>query len=166
MSLETAASIGIGLIKHRQEIGAALSGISGLGKLTGEGFSKIAQQFHLPTGITKSIAQAIEENRNPKNINSIQVLASLQYFDADHNGELSKDELSQGLQHLKDAGLSNSGNAAKLYQLGDKMLQQYDKVAQLDGNAASISYKDIGKLLNQDGKIATLSPDDWSKLNA
>jgi hypothetical protein len=147
-------------------MGMALNGLSGLGKLTGEGFSKIAAQFHLPTGLTKPIAQAIDENRNPNNMNSVQVLASLQYFDANHDGQINKAELTQGLQHLKDAGLSGSGDSAKLYQLGDKLLQQYDKVAQLDGNSASISYKDVGKLINQDGKIASLSEADWNQLNA
>ena len=167
MDLGTAASIGIGLIQHRKEIGAiAMGGINGLSKISGQGFSKIAEQFHLPKGLSKQMAQAIDDNRNPDNFNSVQVMASMQFFDADRNGEISKTELTQGMQQLKASGLASGGNAAKLYQLGDKMLQHYDKVAQLDGTGTSVSYADAAKLINQDGKIATLSTADWDKLNA
>jgi hypothetical protein len=167
MDLGTAASIGIGLLQHRKEIGSiAMGGIKGLGSISGQGFSKIAEHFHLPKGISKQIGQAIEDNRNPENFNGVQVMASLQFFDADRNGEISKTELTQGLQQLKNSGLSNNGNATKLYQLGDIMLKNYEKVAQLDGSGTSVSYTDMGKLINQDGKIATLSTSDWNKLNA
>ena len=166
MNFGTAASIGIGLIQHRQEIGAALGGLTGLGTAGGEGFAKIAEKFHLPKGISQQITDALQENNNPSNISGVQVLASMRYFDADRNGQISKDELTQGLKQLQDSGLANKGDAAKLYQMGDMMLKNYDKVAQLDGNEASVSAMDMGKLLNQDGKIATLSPADWQKLNA
>jgi hypothetical protein len=167
MSLETAASIGIGLLKNPQELGMALNGLSGLGKLTGEGFSKIAAQFHLPTRISSPIAQAIDENRDPNTMNSVQVLTSMRYYDANQDGQISQAELTQGLQQLQAAGLAGTGGPGdKLYQLGNHMLQQYSKVAQLDGNSASISYKDAGKLINQDGNIATLSTADWNALNA
>jgi len=168
MDLGTAASIGIGLIQHRKEIGSiAMGGMKGLSNISGQGFSKIAEHFHLPKGISKQIGQAIDDNRNPENFNSVQVMASLQFFDADRNGQISQTELSQGMQQLKTSGLSSGGgNAAKLYQLGDMMLKNYDKVAQLDGTGTSISYADAGKLINQDGKIATLAASDWEKLNA
>lgn len=166
MDLGTAASIGIGLIKHRDELGSALGGIAGIGKLGGEGFAKIAEKFHLPKGLARHISNAIDENNNPKNTSGVQVLASMRYFDADKNGEISKEELTQGLTQLRESGLAKSAEAAKLYQMGDMMLKSYDKVAQLDGAGASVSYQDLGKLLNQDGKLATLSPEDWQKLNA
>lgn len=166
MDFGTAASIGIGLIKHRDDIGSALGGLAGISKIGGEGFAKIADKFHLPKGISQQISGAIAENNNPDNTSGVQVLASIRYFDADHNGEITKAELTQGLTQLQQSGLSKSAEAAKLYQMGDMMLKNYDKVAQLDSAGASVSYKDIGKLLNQDGKLGTLSPDDWQKLNA
>ncbi|MCE3236009.1 MAG: hypothetical protein K0Q50_2189 [Vampirovibrio sp.] len=166
MDFGTAASIGIGLIKHRDGLGSALGGLAGISKMGGEGFAKIAEKFHLPKGLTQQITNAIDENSNPKNTSGVQVLASMRYFDADKNGEITKEELNQGLTQLRESGLTKSADAAKLYQMGDMMLKNYDKVSQLDGEGTSVSYKDMGKLLNQDGKLATLSPDDWQKLNA
>lgn len=163
MSIETAASIGIGLIKHRQEIGAALGN---LGKLSGAGFTKIAQEFHLPTGLTQKISTALDENNNPPNISSVQVLAGMQYFDANHDGQVSQDELTQGMSKLKASGQSASGNGAQLYSMGDMLLKNYTKVAQLDGNASGISTADTLRLVTQDGRGGTLSSADWSHLNA
>jgi hypothetical protein len=166
MNFGTAASIGIGLIKHRQEIGTALGQLGNLGKISGEGFAQIAQKFHLPKGIGQQISNAIQENNNPNYTNGVELLASMRYFDADQDGNISKTELTQGLQQLQDAGLTSQSKAAKLYQLGDQMLKNYDKIAQLDGTGSTISAKDMGHLLNQDGNLATLSPNDWQKLNA
>lgn len=165
MNLETAASIGIGVLKHRQEIGAALGGLQGLGKLSGEGFAKIAEQFNLPGGLARKIGNAITEQRDPNNINAVQSMSYLHHFDANGNGQVTKEELNAGLQKLQETGLAN-GPAKKLYAMGDMLLKNYDKVAQLDGDAASVSYKDLGKLIRQDEKVATLSPADWQKLNA
>jgi len=159
MSIETAASIGLGLIKHRQEIGAAVSNLT---KLSGAGFTKIAQEFHLPTGLTQKISTALDENKNPQNFNLIQVLSGMQTFDANHDGQVSKDELTQGMSKLKASGQSSS----QLYSMGDMLLKNYEKVAQMDGSANGISVKDTLKLVTQDGKGGTLSSSDWERLNA
>ncbi len=154
MSLETAASIGLGLLKNREAVGTAL----GLGKLGGQGFAKIAARV-------KAELNALEDT-NPNNINTLQALNNLSHFDADKNGQVTKDELTQGLQKLTGAGIANNGQFKKLYTMGEMMLKNYDKLAQLDGNASGISYQDIGKLANQDQRVATIALADWGKLNA
>jgi hypothetical protein len=163
MSMETALSVGIGILKHRQEIGAALSS---LGKLSGEGFSKIAQELHLPQGLSQKISNALNENKNPQNTSSVQVLAGLRYFDADKNGQITQDELTQGLDKLKSGGQNTTENGAKLYSMGDMLLKNYTKVAQLDGNTGGISTQDAVKLVSQDCKGGTLSSNDWKRLDA
>ncbi|HEY9687585.1 MAG TPA: hypothetical protein V6C52_11465 [Coleofasciculaceae cyanobacterium] len=166
MDLGSAASIGIGLIKHKDEIGGALGGVAGLGKLGGKGFAAIAEQFHLSKKLTGQISQALEEQSNPKNLSSLQALSYLHYFDANGNGEVTKEELQQGMKQLESSGLGNNGMYQKLHGMGEMLLKNYDKAAQLDGNAGSISYQDLGKLVNLDKRVATLSEADWQKLNA
>jgi hypothetical protein len=166
MNLATAASIGMGVLQHRQEIQTALGGLSGLGKLSGEGFSKIAQQFGLSKGASQSIAKAIDDGRNPNNTPGVQALLTLNYFDADKNGQVTRDELTQGLQKLNASGLASQGAYAKMANIGEKLLQNYDKVSALDGQAGGISYRDMGQLLQRDKNAATLSDADWQTLNA
>lgn len=163
MTIGTALSLGVGLVKHRQEIGAAISGLS---KLSGAGFEKIAQEFHLPKGLTQSITNALNDSNNPQNTSSVQVLAGMHYFDANQDGKVTQDELSQGLNQLKTTGQDTSKKGAALYKMGDLMLKNYAKVAQLDGVNTSISANDTVKLVSSDGKGASLSPADWQKLNA
>jgi hypothetical protein len=163
MSIGTAVSVGMGIIKHRQEIGEALSGLS---QLSGAGFAKIAQDFHLPKGLTQSISSALNAHQQPQSPSSAQVLAGMHYFDANQDGNVSQAELSQGLNQLKATGQDGTGKGAQLYKLGDLMLKNYNKVAQLDGAANGISANDTLKLASQDGKGATLSTLDWQKLNA
>lgn len=166
MNLQTAASIGMGLIKHRQEIGTALGGLSGLGKLVGgEGFGKIASQFGLKKEMSAQIGQAIEANLNAANVNTLQALGYFNHFDADKNGEVSKAELTQGLQQLEAAGLTG-GQFQKLHSMGQMLLKNYEQVAQLDGNAGSVSLADLGKLANRDGNVALITPADWQSLQS
>ena len=61
-------------------------------------------------------------------ISSIQVLAGMQYFDANHDGQVSQDELPQGLNKLKASGQSASGNGAQLYSLGDMLLKNKGRI--------------------------------------
>jgi hypothetical protein len=163
MSIGTAVSLGVGLIQHRQEIGAAISGLS---KLSGAGFEKIAQEFHLPKGLTQQISNALNDANNPQNTSSVQVLAGMHYFDANQDGKVTQDELTQGLNHLKSTGQDATAKGASLSKLGELMLKNYAKVAQLDGVASGISTDDTLKLVSGDGKSATLSANDWQKLNA
>jgi hypothetical protein len=166
MNFGTAASVGLELLQNHQNVGAAFSGAMGASKLAGQGFSKIAQKLGLSGPLGQQVGQALEQLANSaKNTGGQQVLSGLQYFDANKNGQVSREELSQGLQKLQDLGLSQSGPNRKLYQLGDQMLQHYDRLALLDGNAASVSYKDMGTLMAKDGKQAVLSKVDWQALN-
>jgi hypothetical protein len=163
MSMETALSVGIGLIKHRQEIGAA---ISSLGKLSGESFGKIAQELHLPQGLSQKIDQALSKGRIPQNTSRTEVLAGLKTFDANLDGKITREELTQELNRLKSSGQIDTDYGARLYSMGDLLLKNYDKVAQLDGKASSVSTEDVLKLVAQDGKADTLSSADWQGLNA
>lgn len=163
MNLEKAVTIGAGLIRHREEIGAALGSVS---RLTGAGFEKIAERFHLPGKISRPISKALDESHSGQTTSGLHLLSSMSYFDADRNGTLSRTELETGLSRLRESGMNTSGQGLRLDKLGEKLLANYDGVARLDGAADGISIRDMGKLLNQDGKIATLSEEDWQKLNA
>jgi len=164
MSIETAASIGLGLIKHHQEIGAALS------KLSGPGFNKIMQELHLPQGLADKISNLTHQGQSAgissTGSGTAQVLAGVKYFDANNDGQLSQDELTQGMDKLKTNGLDSTTNGAKLYSMGDMLLKNYAKVAQLDGNANGISASDATQLAGLDGSRTTLSSADWQHLNA
>jgi hypothetical protein len=166
MNFGTVASVGLELLQNRQNVSAALSGATGAAKLAGQGFSKIAQKLGLSGSLGEQVGQALEQLANSaNNTDGQQVLNGLQYFDADKNGQISRAELSQGLQKLRDLGLSQTAPNRKLYQLGDQILQNYDRLALLDGNAAFVSYKDIGTLMAKDGSRVVLSQSDWRTLN-
>ncbi len=167
MDFSTAASVGVELFKNRQNIGAALNGVSGAGKLAGAGFSKIAQKFNLPGDLGTQVGQVLEQaGASAKASGGMQVLNGMQFFDADKNGQISREELTQGLQKLQDSGQAQTGDTAKLYKMGDLMLKNYERLSQQDGLATGISYKDMGQLMAQDGAQANLTPADWQKLNA
>lgn len=166
MNFGTAASIGLEALKKGQSVGSALGGALGASPLAGQGFAKIATQLGLTEKLGQQAGQVLNQLIQPNALNGTQVVNGLQYFDADKNGQISKAELIQGLQKLQDLGLSGSGDSKKLYQLGDQMLKNYDRIAQQDGAAASISYKDVGKVMAQDGTQASLSQVDWQRLNA
>jgi hypothetical protein len=154
MSFESVASIGLQALKHRQEIGAALKGVAGLANLAGnQSFGKIFE---------KQIQN--QQNNSKPGLNTLQGLSGLSYFDADGNRQISKQEITDGLQKLNAAGLGQSGAYAKLNEFGQKLLQNYDKVSALDGNGASLSYLDLGKLAGQDQQAASISDADWQKV--
>ncbi len=163
MSMETALSIGMGLIQHRQAVGAALNGLS---QLSGGDFGKIAQKFHLPKGVSQPIQKGLKEMQNLPQSNTLQVLAGLNSFDADRDGNLTQNELTQGLSEMKSNGQASTKKGAARYQLGETMLKNYTQIASLDGHASNISLKDTLKLANQDGKITNVSTRDWQSLNA
>ena len=163
MSMETAMSIGMGLIQHRQAVGAALNGLS---KLSGSGFSKIAQDFHLPKGVSQPIQKGLNEIQNLPQSNTLQVLAGLNSFDANRDGNLTQSELTQGLSKMKANGQASTPKGGALYQLGQNLLKNYTQIASLDGNAGSISMPDTLKLASKDGKITNVSTRDWQSLNA
>ena len=78
MSIQTAVSLGVGLYKHRQAIGAALTGLN---QLSGGKLDKIAQNFHLPPAVSQQIASSLHaagsQSLASKSINSLQALANL-----------------------------------------------------------------------------------------
>lgn len=165
MNFGTAASIGLEALKNGQSMGSAFSGALGASKLAGQGFGKIATQLGLTEKLGQQVGQVLDKVIQPNTLNGSQVINGLQYFDADKNGQISKAELTQGLQKLQDLGLSQSGDSKKLYQLGDQMLKNYDRIAQQDGTAASISYKDVGRVMAQDGTQTSLSQSDWQRFS-
>jgi hypothetical protein len=172
MNFGTAASIGLELIQGSNGMGAVLKGALGAAKLTqGKGFAQVAQKLGLSDGLSEKlgqqVGQAVGELANAMGSHSgTQVLNALQYFDADKNGAMTRDELTQGLQKLQDLGLSQSGATAKLYQMGDNLLKNYERLAAQDGNATTLSFKDVGALMGKDGQATTLSKADWQTLNA
>lgn len=166
MDFSTVASIGLEALKNGQGMGAALTGALGASKLTGQGFGKIAQKLGLSDELGQLAGQALDQVMRSRNMGGEKVVESLQYFDADKNGQISRAELTQGMQKLQELGLSQSGSTGKLYQMGEQMLKNYDRLSLQDGNAASISYKDMGQLMAKDGTQANLSAKDWQTFNA
>jgi hypothetical protein len=165
MNLGTAASIGVELLQHRREIGTALNGLSTVGKgvgklLAGEGFSKIAQKFHLSD---QDLTDTLGVKSPPS---AVQGLSDMNYYDADKNGEVTREELTQGLQALEQSQLNQTNAGARIKALGEQMLKNYDNLAQQDGNAGSVSYRDYARLTGMDNRIGTLSADDWRFLNS
>jgi hypothetical protein len=158
MSFNTMASVGLEAFKHRQQIGAALHGAAGLaGAAKGELFGKIFGNLE-----AKQNQAAGPDTKD--GLNSLQALTGFGFFDADHNGQLSKQELTEGLQKLSDSGLGQNGPYAKLNEFGQKLLQNYDQAAALDGNGTGFSYRDLGDLAKQDGQAVRISNGDWQKL--
>ncbi len=168
MNFGTAASIGMELIQGGNGMGAVLKGALSAAKLTqGKGFAQVAQKLGLSEKLGQQVGQAVSELANAVGSQSgPQVLNSLQYFDADKNGAITRDELTQGLQKLQDLGLGQSSATGKLYQMGDNMLKNYERLAGQDGNASTLSFKDMGTLMGKDGHSTTLSKADWQGLNA
>lgn len=166
MDLAKAASIGMGVLQHKNEIKAAISGLTEIGQVTGKSFSKIAEQFGLSKNIRDSIASALETSNNPNQTSGVQALLAMGYFDTDKNGAISRTELSEGLQKLNASGLANKEGYQQLSSFGNKLLQHYDQAANLDGQGASFSYRDMGKLLQRDQNALALSDSDWQSLNA
>jgi hypothetical protein len=165
MSLNTAASIGLELLQHRGQIAQLLKGVGGLGRglgqmLGGAGADKLGGQFQV------QLKEALAAVNDPKTTNTLQAFKASQAFDTDRNGVVSKDELTSGLQQLEASGLSSQGAMAKTYATGKLLLQNYDKVAALDGQNDSISYRDLGRLVQRDGQPMMLSQADWQSLNA
>ena len=168
MNFGTAASIGMELIQGGNGMGAVLKGALSAAKLTqGKGFAQVAQKLGLSEKLGQQVGQAVSELANAVGSQSgPQVLNALQYFDADKNGAITRDELTQGLQKLQDLGLGQSGATGKLYQMGDNMLKNYERLAGQDGNASTLSFKDMGTLMGKNGHSTTLSKADWQGLNA
>lgn len=170
MNLATAASLGMNLLQNGQGLGGALKGALGMTQLAkGQGFAQVAQKLGLSPQWGQQVGQAVSDlAQTVGNPGGTQVLNALQYFDTDKNGALSREELTQGLQKLQDLGLHQSGQsgaAGQWYQLGDRLLKQYERVAAQDGNSATLSFKDVGALMGKDGHQATLSKVDWQSLN-
>lgn len=165
MNFGTAVSIGLEAIKNGQSLGTALGGALSASKLAGNEFGKIATRLGLNENLGQQVGQVLDKVIQPKSLTGTQVMNGLQYFDADKNGQISKAELSQGLQKLQDLGVSQSGESQKLHQLGEQLLKNYDRVARQDGLTSGISYRDVGQVMAQDGNKAGLSQADWQKLN-
>lgn len=160
MSLGAAASIGMQVYKHRQQIGAALQGINGLGQLAQNPmFGKILGKLE------SGLSNTTNSSSQPGGTNTITAMGGLAFFDADHNGQLTQQELTTGLSKLSTSGLDQN-TTGKLSQLGQKMLQNYQKVAALDGTNNSISFSDISRLGTQDGQWQNISDADWQKVLA
>jgi hypothetical protein len=161
MSLESVASIGLQALKHRQQIGTALNGLAGLAHIGGgqaQAFSKIlGQKLQMQNNSN------IDGTTTSQSLNTLSAMAGLAYFDADHNGQVSKQELTDGLQKLNASG-GQGALSTKLNALGQNLLKNYDKLAGLDSNNAGLNYRDLDKLANQDGHMASISNEDWQSL--
>lgn len=168
MNFGTAASIGMELIQGSNGMGAVMKGALSAARLTqGKGFAQVAQALGLSEKLGQQVGQAVNELANAVGSHSgPQVLNALQYFDTDKNGAITRDELTQGLQKLQDLGVSQSGATGKFYQMGDHLLKNYERLAAQDGNASTLSFKDVGTLMGKDGHPTTLSKADWQSLNA
>lgn len=160
MNLNTAASIGLGLLGKSNNIGMALGAANALGK----GFEGIAKRLHLNEALSGAV-DSVMNNAPSRRSGTLQVLTSTAFFDADRNGQITQTELQNGLKKLDESGFADKPGAQKLHQLGENMLKNYQKVAALDGQAGGISYADLGLLANKDNHPATLSAADWSALN-
>lgn len=158
MNFDTAAKIGLGLLKHQDEIGKLLGGAGKL--LGGEGAGKLADRF---AGALAKKLDRLEAGAPPDGLNTLQALRGFAYFDADRNGQLTRDELAAGLQKLEAAGLATPQNQ-QMHALGNRLLAQYDQAAALDGDHQTVSYLDIGTLAARDGRSMFLSDADWAKL--
>lgn len=168
MNFATAASLGLNLIQNSHGLGQALRGALGAAQLSqGQGFAQVAQKLGLSETMGRQVGQAVSELANAAGSHSgNQVLNALQYYDTDKNGVISRDELTQGLQKLQDLGLSQSGATGQLYQMGDNLLKNYERLAAQDGNGTTLSFRDVGVLMGKDGHQTTLSKADWQALNA
>lgn len=161
MNLDVAAKIGLGLLKHHDEVGKLLGGAGKL--LGGEGVGKLADRF---AGTLANRLDRIQDRNGPVDgLNSINALKGFAHFDADKNGKLSKEELTEGLQKLEAAGLTLPQDQ-QLHALGTQLLKNYEKAAALDGQAESVSYLDMGLLIGKDNRATHLSAADWQSLNA
>ncbi len=159
MNFDTAAKIGLGLLKHHDEIGKLLGGAGKL--LGGEGAGKLADRF---AGALAKKLDKLEADPPPGGVNTLQALRNFAYFDADRNGRLTRDELTAGLQKLESAGLASPQNQ-QLHSLGSQLLAKYDQAAALDGDNQTVSYLDLGTLAAKDGRAMFLSDADWGKLS-
>lgn len=164
MNLNTAASIGLGLLKHRDELAAGLKGLAGLAKDSGQGFAKIAERFHLDPAKLEKIADRVAQAPIVPNGSTTEALMALRYFDKDQNGSVSREELQQGLQSLESSGLAGQEIHRQLYQIGSKMLANYDKLASLDAKTG-LGYGDVIALAGRDGRMGEISSSDWQALS-
>lgn len=151
MTLESVASVGLEVL-NRKELGSALNGLMGGARLFNNIFEKQKNHALLSApGTTSAGGQT----------STMQALIGLKTFDSDGNGQISRQELETGLQTLPD-----NNATARLKALGQKLLQNYDKAAVLDGNASGVSLGDIARLAGRDGQAISVSAADWQKLQS
>ena len=154
MSLEAAAKIGLEIFKHRQEIGTVLKGAGDF--LKSAQATKVADRF--ATRLADRIADktsgvdAAALMAGGGSVSNATAFLQLQAFDANKDGSVSREELTQGLETATDAGVK---------ALGQTMLKNYDKAALLDGKDG-VSIYDLAKVAGTDGRMAHLSAADWS----
>ncbi len=110
-------------------------------------------------------------------IDTEQALARFGTFDANGDGQVTREELTQGLEALSHtmANSQTGGGSAdalklqeaqQLYQLGQGILQNYDIVAGLDGNTAGVSSGDLLELAGRDRHARQIAITDWQNLLA
>lgn len=104
-----------------------------------------------------------------------QARTIVESFDANRDGQVSREELKTGLDQLTDqlASLQSSSdtsashrdaieNAQQAYQLGEALLNTYEGVSSLEGNQG-LSADDISALAAKDGRNEKLSFVDWKR---
>lgn len=110
-------------------------------------------------------------------IDTEQALARFGAFDANGDGQVTREELTKGLEELSHTmANSQTGStpadalkiqeAQQLYQLGQGILQNYDIVAGLDGNSAGVASGDLLELAGRDSHARRISLPDWQNLLA
>lgn len=118
--------------------------------------------------------------QKPGQLNGLSTQQAYHYFerfDANGDGQLSKQEINKGLVSLeKDiAAKANKKNLSErdmdvlqgLYQakqFASSIIRNYDTLANLDGSSFSVSKTDLMHLAGQDGQIRSISQQDWQAL--
>lgn len=132
-------------------------------------------------GILDKIADKLDSvdtgNINFNNNGAASLRAALfaqQQWDSNHDGSLSKEEITAGVAHvnarLGAAGSSGlPGDVVKdlnaMKQFGDNLLKNFDGVAALD-NRAGVSVADLKLLAFNDNKPNAISSNDWLSIRA
>ncbi len=139
---------------------------------TNAGTTPARHHLHRPWGDALDSSPGIQFGR----INTEKALSAFQSFDTDANGEISQDELSQGIADL-DTQLANlhdrdhSGASTesrtqradmnKMRNMAQSALNNYQIIAGLDGNTKGLTSEDLMALAGQDTHTDSISLRDW-----
>lgn len=181
-----AGQLGLKLLdKYSPAIAKVAGTASGAGA---EAFAKIATQA-ISKGLNKLAEKAGKDapgygaggvvgsllNGNGMSLN--QGLSIFQKFDANHDGQLTDQEIQKGLagvdeeiKKLATQGRLNSNDMNQMVALhqtkrfGSEMLKNYTAVSRLDGDQNGVSARDITALADLDQNVRNISLNDWQTL--